>query len=127
VNGERVDEVSSGTYLTLDREWRSGDEVRLSLDFSPRVWAGEREAAGKASIYRGPLLLAYDQRLSAVDPDDLPRITGLGLARVDENADRDPRPLLVVGAETEGGSLTLCDFASAGAAGNPYRTWLPFR
>ena len=127
VNGERIGEVRSGTYLTLEREWRDGDEVCLDLDFSPRMWRGEREAAGKASIYRGPLLLAYDQRLNSIDPDKLLPITSLGLDGTDEDIEAGPRPLLVVAAETESGTLFLCDYASAGVAGNPYRTWLPVR
>ena len=39
-----------------------------------RTWIGEREAAGKVSLYRGPLLLAYDRRFNALDPDDLPAL-----------------------------------------------------
>ena len=37
-------------------------QCRNQLDFSPHFWPGERECQGLVSIYRGPLLLAYDQR-----------------------------------------------------------------
>ena len=49
-----------GTYLTVDRSWKPGDTVRIDLDMSLHYWVGERECAGKASIYRGPLLLVHE-------------------------------------------------------------------
>ncbi|MDI7277329.1 MAG: glycoside hydrolase family 127 protein, partial [Anaerolineae bacterium] len=71
VNGKSVEEAIPGQYLHLCREWRSGDCVHLVLDTSLRVLVGEREAAGKVSLYRGPLLLAYDRRFNAMDAEDL--------------------------------------------------------
>jgi hypothetical protein len=72
LNGAPVDGVKSGTYLTLDREWKRGDEVEIVLDFSLRAWPGEKQLAGRASLYRGPILLAYDPRFDALNPDELP-------------------------------------------------------
>ncbi len=61
VNGQAVAEVKAGAYLVLDREWKSGDRVQVDLDMSFHYWVGERESAGKTSIYRGPLLLVYEE------------------------------------------------------------------
>jgi DUF1680 family protein len=61
VNGKSVSDVKPGGYLPLDREWKRGDTVQINLDMSLRYWVGERECAGKTSIYRGPLLLVRER------------------------------------------------------------------
>jgi hypothetical protein len=126
LNGEPQADVRPGTYLTLEREWRAGDTIELMLDLGVWMWPGEREAGGKVALYQGPLLLAYDPRFDVYDPTDLP---ALDLCRAPEVREVDtpaPRPLLLRRfATADGGGITLCDFASAGAAGNQYRSWLP--
>ena len=129
VNGHDAQRTAAGTYITLDRQWRAGDRITLELDMSLRTWIGERQAEGKASIYRGPLLLAYDRRFNSVDPDELPE---LDLSHLEATADSwlggYPQPWLLLKVPTaDGRELTLCDFCTAGAAGTPYRTWLPYR
>jgi DUF1680 family protein len=125
LNGEEMDEVEPGSYLSLQRRWEGGDIIQLSFDMSLRLWVGEREAEGKASIYRGPILLAYDQRLNTMDPDDLPALDVDNL-RGEQVRPRGPlAPALLIKFVGEGRELFLCDFASAGVAGNPYVSWLP--
>ena len=126
LNGEPLPPPQAGTYLALQRAWRDGDVVTLDLDMAVRAWLGAREAEGKVSLYRGPLLLAYDRRHNAMDPDDLPTVDpeALDLTPV---AWIGPAPapwLLVRATAADGRDLYLCDFASAGATGSPYRTWL---
>ncbi len=60
VNGVEVP-AHAGTYCVLARPWKPGDRVTIDLDMRLRVWAGERECAGKVALYRGPLLLAHEQ------------------------------------------------------------------
>ncbi|MFN8514719.1 MAG: glycoside hydrolase family 127 protein [Thermomicrobiales bacterium] len=126
LNGERQAGVWPGTYLMLEREWRAGDTLEIALDEAVWLWPGEREAAGKVALYQGPILLAYDPRFDAYDPTELP---ALDLACAPEALEVDspaPRPLLLRRfATVGGGSIALCDFASAGAAGNRYVSWLP--
>ena len=127
LNGRPLEGIAPGSYLRLEREWRKGDALRLEMDMSMRIWRGEREAAGKASFYRGPLLLAYDRRFNAMDPDDLPAIDleRLGAEFVPWRGGW-PEPWLLVRLPTKDGrGIIVCDFATAGAAGTPYRTWLP--
>lgn len=124
--GQRQPRPEAGRYLVLEREWRSGEQVRLDLDMRPWVWAGERECAGKVSLYRGPILLAYDPRFDSFDPTALPTLKAplsVELARV---AGPEPQPLLLARVKDSAGLVvTLCDFATAGASGNRYLSWLP--
>jgi hypothetical protein len=62
LNGEAQPAPTAGTYLRFDRTWKPGDQIDLSFDFSLRTWHGLRECEGQVSLYRGPLLLAFDQR-----------------------------------------------------------------
>jgi hypothetical protein len=125
VNGEPVPGVTPGSYLALSRDWKPGDRIELALDFSPQFWAGERECAGLVSVYRGPLLLAYDRRFNAIDPSDLPALDAKDLSGTPSAWQGAPSPLLLLEYSTpDGRKLRLCDFASAGADGSPYRSWL---
>ncbi len=127
VNGEVVSEVSAGQYLALERDWADGDTVVLRLDMTPRYWTGELGRQGQAAIYRGPLLLAWDQHFSDLDESELPALD-LGSLRLREVRAPQTRfaPLVLVAARaTDGREVTLCDFATAGAHGTHYRSWLP--
>jgi hypothetical protein len=62
LNGTTRPAPAAGTYLQFARTWQDGDWVDLSLDFGLRAWHGLRECEGQVSLYRGPLLLAFDQR-----------------------------------------------------------------
>ena len=129
VNSVAVPGISSGAYLTLNRRWQRGDVATLEFPMVLRAVAGDREQRGKVSLYRGPLLLAYDQRFNAFDeaaipPVDWDRFNQGQVVPSDEN---NPvlRPWLLVELRaSDGRQLRLCDFASAGAAGTRYRSWL---
>ncbi len=154
LNGAAVGGARPGEYLRLARRWQAGDRVTLELDFSPHFWVhpqpyrkpGEKpesaESAGAvavadrpartavlaASIYRGPLLLAYDPRFNAMDPDALPALAGDALELVPVAAETWLKPWLLLTAKAgDGSDVRLCDFASAGAAGNEYISWLPVK
>jgi DUF1680 family protein len=63
-----------GSYLTLTRVWRKGDCVSLRLGTGLRAVAGAHEAQGCVSLYRGPILLAWDQRLHDFDERQVPPV-----------------------------------------------------
>jgi hypothetical protein len=130
VNGQAVSGVRSGSYLCLQREWKSGDTIHLELDSSLHYWAGEREYEGRTSIYDGPILLAFDPVYNPMDPGDIPELDARNLKPRPpcEKTDRVFWPWLLVKVKAANGEdVTLCDFATAGAYGNSYRTWLPIK
>jgi hypothetical protein len=125
VNGETVPDVQPGTYLALHRTWSRGDVVEISLDLGLHFWTGRRECQGKTSIYRGPILLAYDRRHNSMDPDDIPILDAGNLtARRTRWKHWLPPRLLLEFSARDGRKLRLCDFGSAGQGGTPYRSWL---
>ena len=129
LNGERVDGVEAGDYLVLDRRWRRDDRVQIDLDMSLHYWVGEKECAGKVSVYRGPVLLTYDRRFNEMDPDDVPALDAANLkGRRVATGGYTLEPVLLVQFAGEGvRKVRLCDFASAGEAGSPYLSWLEVR
>ncbi len=133
LNGNPVSAVPSGSYLDLKRAWKADD--RLVLNFHPplRYVAGANETAGKVSLYRGPLLLAFDQSWNGFDESaipvvDLKALTNsrlVSLPAADTELKRLVQPWVLVKVPTvDGRPLNLVDFASAGAAGTHYRSWL---
>jgi uncharacterized protein len=126
INNQAIPNVVAGSYLTIKRRWKKDDVISMAFDFSPHFWVGERECKGKTSAYRGPLLLTFDRRFN-----DLDSLDGLTLRAqdfpgnlVEWKGPRDPILLLELPA-SNGAKARLCDFASAGQGGSPYRSWLP--
>ncbi len=134
LNDQAQSGVQPGQYFTIERNWQVGDVVQLDLDLDVRYVAGDLDAAGRVALYRGPLLLAFDQAdANKFDEADLPPID---LARLKDARARfgnatqprpsafaamvpeSNRPWTLVGAPlADGSSVTLRDFASAGSAG----------
>ncbi len=81
-----------------------------------------------SSLYRGPLLLACDAQHQEADHETPPIIDSASLRLRRVSARRWLKPWLLFEATASDGSrVRLCDFASAGAAGTAYETWLPVR
>ena len=119
-----------GTYLKLARIWRPGDEVVLRLDMALRYDSGDLEQAGRVSLYRGPILLTADDRFAAGPPAriDVRRLQESRLVPIEAAIDRAAgscRPWIVLDLlASDGKTLRLIDFASAGATGKGYSSWL---
>ncbi len=125
INNTEINNVSPGTYAIIDREWKNGDVIELILDLSLHFWVGERELAGKASIYHGPILLTYDRYFNDMDPDDIPTLEAKNLSGEIVAWDGWIKPFMLIKFNAKDGrKLFLWDFASAGISGTPYRSWL---
>ena len=147
LNGQPISGAEPGQYLALERRWKRGDHLEIDLDMSLHFWRGEKECAGLTSIYRGPLLLAYDHRYNLEraarrktqvrdpahwNPTDcmlkVPPLDARNLKpRVVEWGDWLPPALLLECKSASGETVRLCDYGSAGEAGSPYLSWLPIR
>jgi DUF1680 family protein len=125
VNGKDAGPLSPGSYFSLSREWKNGDVLELTMDLSLHFWVGEKELDGKTSIYQGPILLTYDRYFNSMDPDDIPALDAHGLSGELIVWDRWLKPWMLFRFHAKDRrELCLCDFASAGASGTPYRSWL---
>jgi len=98
--------ATPGSYLDLDRAWRSGDGVDLEFDLSARVVDDPGGGPRKAYLC-GPIVLAQDSRLGGVDRP-VPGIEGMSDARAPES----PEDFYIVKELSDG--AMLCDYASAG-------------
>jgi len=155
LNGKAVPCVEPGRYTLIRRKWRPGDRLELKLDLSLRFWRGERDCAGLASVYRGPILLTYDHRYNLHNaprgkqqvfayyltrkrnaPGWHARDCMLSIPQLDARNMKPrrvqwegwlPPALLVECRAANGKTVRLCDFGSAGEAGTPYVSWLPVR
>ncbi|MBM3998836.1 MAG: hypothetical protein FJ297_04710 [Planctomycetes bacterium] len=134
VNGEDIKPVRPGTYARIERTWQPGDRVSIELDMRPRALRGDGHVQFRTSLYRGPLLLACDQKLNTIDPQAMPELdfATLRLDRLPEApGDASPdafKPIVAVTARAvDGLDIVLCDFATAGAHGTEYRSWLPVK
>ncbi len=126
VNGTPVAPVEPGAYLAIERTWRDGDLVELDLDLSVHCWPGHNARSGTTSLYRGPLLLTFDARYNAIEPDALPALDARRLRLEPAAWPHWLAPVtLLECAAADARTLRLCDFASAGESGTPYRSWLP--
>lgn len=132
VDGLDLKSVTPGTYCALGIT--AGEHrVQIELPMPLRAVPGGVEATGKVSIYRGPILLAWDQAFNPQDSTaDLP-LAAMSLAGAHEavnsrlsprDSGRTPFWLLYDLPTPSGKTMTLCDFASAGSSGSHYKSWL---
>ncbi|HZU26911.1 MAG TPA: hypothetical protein VFA04_15405, partial [Bryobacteraceae bacterium] len=64
--GGQVYRGTAGQFLTIEREWKTGDRVDIDMDMTVRVIDGAPSYPGSVAIMRGPQLLALEER---VNPD----------------------------------------------------------
>jgi hypothetical protein len=139
VNGESVSDLQPGKNISIERSWKNGDAIELSLDMRGRVLSLGEFPKNKV-IVMGPLVLALDSRLSDQALESVikpiadkegyielkPVETGHSDIWMTFKAPFMPESYLEKGADPIW--VQLCDYASAGNAkgGHPsFKVWLP--
>ncbi|MDD4868990.1 MAG: glycoside hydrolase family 127 protein [Kiritimatiellae bacterium] len=89
VNGQPCDRsTSAGTFVTIKREWKTGDKIALDMPMSWRLVQGRQRQAGRAAIMRGPLVFTLnpeqDKNLVKKDGADLVRMI-IDLASIEQS------------------------------------------
>ncbi len=79
VNEQPVEQPAvPGRFLTIEREWHSGDRLGLEMPMPWRLVRGRRRQAGRAAVMRGPVVFclnpAQHEQLADWDGADLGRI-----------------------------------------------------
>lgn len=139
VNGELQEGVQAGEYLSLQRQWKANDSIRMALDMRGRMLkAGDNGQF--IAIVRGPVVLTRDARLGG--PDNAAPLNIVadkdGYVQL-KPVDAPQKNIWMQFAATfypesykEGpvqpASLLLCDYASAGNTNDGtsiFRVWLP--
>lgn len=125
INGQETAGIKPGRYARLTRAWKSGDQVRVTFDLTTRA---VREPGGstQVAIMRGPIVLAFDRRLTQPQPG----VTAASVQKdtrgtvqaveVREGLPAGIRWAMDVPFVTPDGKqimVRMCDYASAG------RTW----
>ena len=69
VNGNEVECTKTG-YLKINRVWKNGDKIILTLDMRGRIMHAQNNV-NQMAIMRGPIVLALDNRLVKEDSQNL--------------------------------------------------------
>jgi DUF1680 family protein len=137
VRGEPVS-CRPGTYVSIERDWTSGDPIELTLDLRGRAVPAP-SGAPQMAVVRGPIVLALDSRLARADDVAVRlHIEANGMVALQPRREKpdavwmafevpfDIKPTHFFNHRQV--MLPMCDFASAGnawSASNLFRTWLP--
>lgn len=135
INGEKIKQVAAGSYHTVERTWKNGDQIELTLDLRAHVEEMNRTQA----IVRGPIVLARDSRFADGDVDEAAVIHQKeGEVMLQEVKEKEDFAWMVFTAPLVSGTdleaqegirqIRFCDFSSAGNNWDRkvrYRVWIP--
>ena len=139
LNGRPAAAGPAGSYCGFSRHWQKGDTVQVEFAMPAVLVRGTHTNEGLVAVCRGPLVLAFDSRLSP----------GRSAAHVSPAAQADGTWKLASVAAPEGTlahafagegltvavengqvvekkvPLRMTSFAEAGAGGKPFAVWFP--
>lgn len=136
VNGEKIENITPGTYVKISRQWKKGDVIELQLDLRGRLVRLNNHVA----IVRGPIVLARDSRFNDGYVDEEAVIEHKNNIVDIQISDKKPEGIWlsfkvpvrlgtgIPSTENPPREIHFCDFGSAGNTWSPnsrYRVWLP--
>jgi len=132
INDQPIQAVP-GTYLCLERDWKTGDKILLTLDMRCHLVhpLGGTPGTGKdfQSLVRGPIVLARDKRLGGDIYEDVEIQTDdQGCVPLTAEAVTIPALMQFRAPTVHGGNFAVVDFASSGNtwdAQSERVTWIP--
>jgi DUF1680 family protein len=139
VNGETFTNVVPGQYAEINRVWKSGDVISLTVDMRGRV-IHLGDLPENTAIMRGPVVLARDARLGGpnVDISAKPVVDKDGFLELQLTGQQTSgiwmqfKAPFLLESHKEGANkpvlLLLCDYASAGNTNDNnsyFRVWIP--
>jgi DUF1680 family protein len=77
VNDAPPQDARAGSFFEVNRQWRSGDTIRIEMPMRMRLIAGRQRQAGRAAVMRGPLVFC----LNPADQKSLANLDGVDLGR----------------------------------------------
>ncbi|HSZ43397.1 MAG TPA: beta-L-arabinofuranosidase domain-containing protein [Trebonia sp.] len=119
---------SASPYLRLRRVWSPGDELRLSLDMTPRWTRPDPRvdaARGCVAIERGPLVYCFEQADQGVRLDEVAVTTSVPLTERETSADGIGGTIQVIAhaVPVSGPADAAADGAGATVVAIPYFQW----
>ncbi|MCR4921086.1 MAG: glycoside hydrolase family 127 protein [Bacteroidaceae bacterium] len=131
INGKRVKDVKSGTYLTLRRRWKPGDRVKLTFDMRcrliPAPHGSNRDGDHFQALTYGPIVLARDENIDASYMQPVQIVTDEnGEVEIHPTASTLPSTRMEFVVPTTDGPIRMVDYASVdGWTGKHVCTWMP--
>lgn len=135
VNGKEIENDKQGVYFSIERTWKKGDQVELTLDLRGKIIRQNNYQA----ITCGPIVLARDTRFSDGFVDETAIIENENDIVILSPSQKKPDHIwmaftvpLTLGTDMEGDSgkprsINFCDFGSAGNTWEQesrYRVWI---
>lgn len=131
VNGKKVQEITPGTYKSIEREWKAGDQVEVTFEMKCRLIdapkGSNRAGDHFQAVIWGPIVLARDEN---IDPNyNQPvqvKADKTGLVKVKRVTPTLDATRLEFVVPTTDGEIRMTDYASInGWSGKKVCTWLP--
>lgn len=138
VNGEEF-KGTTGQNLTIDRNWRSGEKIKIAFQMPLQIISGGKSYPGQIAFQRGPQVLALDSSLNTEYLKGYPFGPNhkISVTNLDNKCRADLLPQQWIGKQAYSVNvldgekngvkqqLLLVPFADASQTGGFIRTWMP--